>query len=102
MRDVDHIMARLPLLAAFMAGALVAASCGDDATEAAFVSAAVDRSHPDATATAAAIDATTPFAFDLYGELASGDENLVFSPHSIAIVVLLVGTIRWGVVVDIA
>ena len=73
------------LVATLVAGALVAAACGNGVTESAFVAAAVDRSQPDAATTEATIDATVPFAFDLYRELASGDENLVFSPHSIAI-----------------
>jgi serpin B len=96
------------LLALGLATALVVASCGDatggsDPTSqppptevttvppsdaagpAVLVASDLSRQEGDPNAATPVATAATEFAADLYAELAAGEENLVFSPYSVAI-----------------
>jgi serpin B len=64
--------------------ALVASGCSDRFAGAPQV-ADISRTEGDVVAQGDVVDATASFAVDLYRQLAQEGENLVFSPHSIAL-----------------
>lgn len=63
---------------------LVAGACGEGEAEV-LAAADVPRVAGDVTAQGEVADASAAFALDLYRQLAKEGENLVFSPHSIAL-----------------
>ncbi|MHC5023377.1 MAG: serpin family protein [Planctomycetota bacterium] len=70
------------VMAALLAGAMLLKSCDDGAT---LMISQVPRSEPDSAAASGTAAATNALAADLYRELiADTDDNLVFSPYSVA------------------
>ncbi len=81
-RRVLHLLLVVVLLAAS------AVACGDDDDESVTAEVAqldLDRLAPVASASPPVAAAVADVAADLYRELATGDDDLVFSPHSIAV-----------------
>ena len=77
-------------IAVVLALALVVASCGGsgETAVAAADSTRVDAAPAEARGAASAIGG---FGWDLYHQLADGDDNLVFSPHSIGVALAMTG-----------
>jgi len=73
-----------PLVIVALSAALATSGCGDGSAGAPHV-ADVSRAEGDVAAQGDVVDATASFAVDLYQQLATDGENLVFSPHSIAL-----------------
>jgi serpin B len=83
MRAWASVLAALAIAAVVVP--LTATCGGDDAAAADVLRSDAERASADIAAAADAADALNAFSADLYGALAAGEGNVVFSPYSVAV-----------------